>query len=121
MESARRASRGGKGLRHYLELGNDGRYRWHWDPAFIAGDKWAAVHPHREAIVAAARRVRVPTLLVRGRDSELVSPEAVREFLELVPHAEYFDVHGAGHMIVGDDNDAFMSRVSGFLDPLLKD
>ncbi len=115
----RRPDRGGPGLRRHLKLGSDGRYRWHWDPAFIAGDRWAAVHPHREAIMEAAKRVQVPTMLVRGRDSELVTPEAAREFLELVPHAEYFDVHGAGHMIVGDDNNSFLSRVTCFLEPLL--
>lgn len=114
----RRPGRSVAGLERYLRLGSDGRYRWHWDPAFIAGDRWAAVHPHREAIMEAARSVKVPTLLVRGRDSELVSPEAAREFLELVPHAEYFDVQGAGHMIVGDGNGAFTARVAEFLESL---
>lgn len=114
----RRTDPGGRGLRRYLRLGADGRYRWHWDPAFISGEKWAAVHPHRDAIVAAARRVRVPTLLVRGSESDLVSESAAREFLEIVPHAEFFDVHGAGHMIVGDGNDVFVDRVLSFLEPL---
>ena len=32
-----RAKRGASdGLKHYLRLGADGRYFWHWDPAFIS-------------------------------------------------------------------------------------
>lgn len=64
----------------------------------------------------AAKRVQVPTLLVRGAQSDLVSAESVQEFLAVVPHASYVDVSGTGHMVAGDDNDAFTSAVLGFLD-----
>ena len=57
------------------------------------------------ALVDAARRIQVPAMLVRGTSSELVTEEHVREFLELVPHAEYMDVAGARHMVAGDRND----------------
>lgn len=103
------------GLGKNLRLHDDGRYRWHWDPAFVAGDKWAAVEPHRERLLAAARRIRCPTLLVRGRHSDVVTPAAAREFQELVPHARYADVNDAGHMLAGDSNDVFAGRVLEFL------
>src|SRR5258706_253748 len=63
----------------------------------------------------AARRLTVPTLLVRGRDSDILSDEGVREFLGHLPNAEYVDVGGAGHMVAGDRNDAFTEAVRGFL------
>jgi non-heme chloroperoxidase len=63
-----------------------------------------------------ARRVEVPTLLVRGALSDLVSPEGARHFLELCPHAEYVDVAGAAHMVAGDRNDIFGDAVIEFLD-----
>ena len=69
-------------------------------------------------LAAAAQNLRVPTLLVRGRMSELVSEEAAREFLELAPHARYVDVSGAGHMVAGDRNDIFSDAVIGFLSDL---
>ena len=67
---------------------------------------------------AAARSIEVPTLLVRGRQSDLLSEDGARRFLELVPHAEFVDVAGAGHMVAGDRNDAFTGSVLGFIERL---
>jgi pimeloyl-ACP methyl ester carboxylesterase len=53
---------------------------------------------------------------VRGRESDVISVDGVREFQEVVSHAEFVDVSGAGHMVAGDRNDAFTSAVLGFLD-----
>lgn len=111
-------SRGGAGagLSRYLRKSPDGRYRWHWDPKFMLGEKASQPGPEQaERIAGAARTIRIPTLLVHGRESDLVSAETVREFLELVPGAEYLDVAEAGHMIVGDRNDAFAAGLLDFL------
>lgn len=105
------------GLSKNLRLHADGRYRWHWDPAFIS----ARAHDDRtpadiEAeLVAAAAALEVPVLLVRGARSELVTDAHVEEFLRLVPHASHADVKGAGHMVAGDRNDAFADEVLEFL------
>jgi pimeloyl-ACP methyl ester carboxylesterase len=96
----------------------DGRWRWHWDPAFVRGPQWAAVESHRERLLDAARRVTVPTLLIRGRRSALVSDAAVEEFLANVPQARFVDVAGADHMVVGDRNEVFDARLLEFLDTL---
>ncbi|WP_298228952.1 alpha/beta hydrolase [Gryllotalpicola sp.] len=107
-----------EGLRKNLRLEDDGRWHWHWDPAFLR----AGSEPEREArpdrTVAAARRITVPTLLVRGADSDVVSEGGAREMQELIRHAEVVEVPAAGHMIAGDDNDVFTERLSGFLDEL---
>jgi pimeloyl-ACP methyl ester carboxylesterase len=106
------------GLAKNLRLGADGRWRWHWDPAFVRGPLWAAVHPHRERLLAASRRLHVPTLLVRGRRSPLVTDAAVAEFLAHAPVARFRDVSGADHMIAGDRNDAFNGCLVEFLDEI---
>jgi pimeloyl-ACP methyl ester carboxylesterase len=103
------------GLKKNLRLGPDGRYRWHWDPALMSDKRPRATQsPERQE--EAARRLRVPTLLVRGRMSDLLSEQGARAFLALVPHARYADVSGAGHMVAGDRNDAFTRVVVDFLD-----
>jgi pimeloyl-ACP methyl ester carboxylesterase len=109
-----------EGLKKNLRLHPDGRWRWHWDPQFLAGP-----HPVgsgragvEAALVAAAGNLAIPTLLVRGASSELVHDTHVREFLALVPHAAYADVSGARHMVVGDRNDQFSNAIQGFLDGL---
>ena len=66
-------------------------------------------------LIDGARRVTAPTLLVRGLLSDVVSQATVEEFTQLVPHAETVDVSGTGHMIAGDDNDAFTAAVTDFL------
>ena len=102
------------GLKKNLRLGPDGRYRWHWDPALMSDRRTGATqNPERQE--AAARRLTVPTLLVRGRMSDLLSENGARAFLDLVPHARYVDVSGAGHMVAGDRNDAFTRAVVDFL------
>lgn len=103
------------GLAKNLRRGDDGRWRWHWDPDLISGPLRPSVGLAAERLEAAARNVRIPTLLVRGRLSDVVSEEGAREFCELVPHAEFTDVSGAGHMVAGDRNDVFTAAVVGFL------
>ena len=39
----------------------------------------------------------------------------MREFLELVPHADYIDVAEARHMVAGDSNDTFCDAVLEFV------
>jgi non-heme chloroperoxidase len=103
------------GLQKNLRRGADGRYRWHWDPAVIGGSRRPNATQNPERQEDAARRLRVPTLLVRGRVSDLLSERGAQAFLALVPHAKYADVSGAGHMVAGDRNDAFTRAVVDFL------
>lgn len=106
------------GLRKNLRLDPDGRWRWHWDPLLFHPDSGLRSAQHSGRMLAAAARLTPPTLLVRGKLSDLVSEETAREFLELCPHAAYVDVSGAGHMVAGDRNDRFTDAVVSFLDSL---
>jgi len=103
------------GLAKNLRLGEDGRWRWHWDPRFLSGPPRSSHEHYPERMNAAARSLTVPTMLVRGRMSEIVSEEGVKEFLEMVPQAEYVDVEDASHMVAGDRNDLFCDAVIDFL------
>lgn len=103
------------GLKHYLRLDDDGRYRWHWDPAFLDGKDHQRNGLQDERLEAAARKLNLPVQLVRGTNSDLVTVEAVRAFLDFVPNARFDDIAGAGHMVVGDKNDAFSAVIVDFL------
>jgi len=107
-------------LRRNLRLGQDGRYHWHWDPKTVRGERNAQMTPALSAeLWTAARGVTVPLLLIRGRESDIVTDEAVRDFRQAVPHAEFHDIEGASHMIVGDRNDVFTAHLSDFLTRVL--
>lgn len=112
------------GLRKNVRQRDDGRWYWHWDPRFMGSiedappgldglprDRFAPQGRLEEA----ARAITVPTLLVRGGSSDLLSEEGARQLLELIPHAEFADVAGAGHMVAGDRNDRFNAAVAAFL------
>ena len=108
------------GLAKNLRRGDDGRYRWHWDPRFLEARRDSARHAAElEAhLKSAARHLTIPVLLVRGRESELVGEAEAEAFRALVPQAEIADVTGARHMVAGDRNDVFSDAVAGFLDRL---
>jgi pimeloyl-ACP methyl ester carboxylesterase len=105
------------GLRKNVRLRDDGRWYWHWDPAFLLGGRQDEPRSVRNEgrLEDAARALTVPTLLVRGRQSDVLSAEGARQTLELIPHARLVDVGGAGHMVAGDRNDAFNDAVIEFL------
>jgi len=105
------------GLAKNLRHDDDGRYRWHWDPRFLKNRQSGKTQRDelRAEMIAAARSLTIPTLLVRGKSSELVSEDNVREFRELVPQAEFIDVTDASHMVAGDRNDRFSEAVEGFV------
>jgi non-heme chloroperoxidase len=104
------------GLAKNLRIHPDGRYRWHWDPAFIRGDRRPSAAVQTERLFAAARRVEVPTLVVRGRESDTLSEEAAAELVAALPCGHLVDVAGARHMVAGDRNDVFANAVIAFLD-----
>lgn len=105
------------GLRKNLRLDADGRYRWHWDPAFMKSERNVNFRAREtmEYLLANLPRLHLPVLLVRGMQSELVHEDYVKEFVDLAPSASYVDVGGAGHMVAGDRNDVFCSAILEFL------
>ncbi|MGH3562370.1 MAG: alpha/beta fold hydrolase [Mycobacterium sp.] len=101
------------GLKKNLRL-RDGRWYWHWDPALMTkpGDDPAL---RTEKVETAAIGLKIPILLIRGKLSDVVSVEGVRDFLNKVPGAEFVELSEAGHTAAGDDNDAFSTAVVEFV------
>jgi pimeloyl-ACP methyl ester carboxylesterase len=118
----RQRPRNTDGLKRNLRLRN-GRYYWHWDPAFMQMGRNAESRLRSQEpspLENAARAIKVPTLLIRGSRSRIVSDASAREFLEMVPHAQFADIADAHHMVAGDANDAFNDAVFRFVDKLVK-
>ena len=109
-------------LRRNVRLGADGRWRWHWDPAFMTpdGDESEANSLNDEArIRQAAARIKCPVLLLRGEHSDVVSEAGARELVEVVPNARCVEVSGAGHMVSGLSNDPFTREILTFMSGLI--
>jgi pimeloyl-ACP methyl ester carboxylesterase len=108
------------GLAKNLRQQPDGRWRWHWDPRFLTG-RFGSADETRASLLNPGRledavdALKIPTLLVRGRSSDLLSEEGAQDFLRRAPHAEFADVAGAGHMVVGDRNEIFNRAILDFV------
>lgn len=102
-----------EGLKKNLRL-RDGKWFWHWDPAFLTtpgDDPFERV----EMLEHAAVSLEIPILLIRGKLSDVVSTEGVQDFLAKVPGAQFVELSDAGHTAAGDDNDAFTDAVVQFV------
>ena len=109
-----------EGLRHNLRRQSDSRWTWHWDPAFLVEDQEVPrVTRVARRVELAARRLVVPTLVIRGGDSDTLSEDGISHLRELVPGLEVATVPNAGHMVVGDQNDAFNEAILAYLTTLL--
>lgn len=97
----------------------EARYYWHWDPQMLT--LWRQhTGPNQqtsneERLYRAAQALTVPTLIVRGGISDVVSEKVMAEFIDAVPHVHSVSVANAGHMVAGDSNHAFTRAVIEFL------
>jgi pimeloyl-ACP methyl ester carboxylesterase len=106
-------------LRPLLRQGTDGRLRWHWDPALLAGLVNDSER-YQPRLLAATSKIDVPVLLLSGARSDVVSSDTVNEFLLRVPHARHVEIAQATHMVAGDANDAFTREVTRFVQDLTR-
>ncbi len=61
-------------------------------------------------------RIPRPTLLVRGAESDILSPEVAKRMLEALPAGRLVEVPGAAHTVPGDRPEDFARIVRGFLE-----
>jgi pimeloyl-ACP methyl ester carboxylesterase len=99
----------------------DGRWYWHWDPMLISQDRTEVVTERYKGLLdVAIDNIRVPTMLVRGLLSDVVTQEGVDDLVTRIPDITVVEVAGAAHMIAGDKNDDFASSVIAFLNERIK-
>jgi pimeloyl-ACP methyl ester carboxylesterase len=110
------------GLAKNLRKRDDGRWYWHWDPAFLRPRLEADVSGAipQNALEAAARAFKRPALLVHGVLSDIVDEESIAKIEADMPQIEIAHVSGAGHMVVGDNNAVFEDVIVEFLNREMK-
>lgn len=104
-----------EGLTKNLHQGADGRWYWHWDPAFLAPKPGWSPDALEARMMAAAHSIEAPTLIVRGAKSDVLTSEAMDHLRSALPHVEQAEIPGAGHMIAGDDNANFNAAILPFI------
>jgi len=107
-----------RGLMKNLRLREDGRLYWHWDPRFFASRNDEQREKSTNHLLDMCPNIKIPTLLVHGAQSDVVSSSGIDELRACLPQLETALMPGAGHMIAGDRNDAFNSAIMVFLERL---
>jgi len=105
-------------LRHRVEYSlmrrADGRYTYRYDPALRDPTNPRKGIPADEGWKLAAN-IAVPTLLVRGELSDILSRGVARRMAETIPNCRLVEVAGSGHPVPLDKPDAFAAALDGFL------
>jgi pimeloyl-ACP methyl ester carboxylesterase len=61
------------------------------------------------------RKIRCPTLIVRGGESDILAPEAAERMRAAIPNSQVTVVPDAGHSVMGDNPAGFAAAVQEFL------
>jgi pimeloyl-ACP methyl ester carboxylesterase len=97
-------------LHHAMRRDEDGRWIYKFDPGI-----GAAAGRDPESLWWAVGRLRCPTLLVRGAESNILTAESAARFVRTVPGSQVVVVPGAGHSVMGDNPPGFLAAVRPFL------
>jgi pimeloyl-ACP methyl ester carboxylesterase len=62
--------------------------------------------------------LRLPTLVITGRDDHFAAPEQAEEVCRRIPGATLAIIEDAGHMLTSEQPAAFNAALSGFVDGL---
>jgi pimeloyl-ACP methyl ester carboxylesterase len=112
-------------LRRNLRQRADGR--WEWKHALgrslrersggapLPRGGWRELVAGMDAEIA---RLDCPVLVLRGRESDVLSDEGAQEVAALIPNARLATIGAAGHHAAGDNPGTTIDLVSGFLDEL---
>lgn len=99
-----------------LQLG-DGRWRWKYDQRFFPS-RVGGFEEERVELRAAASRIECPMLIIRGRDSRVLTEDAAVRTAARFSDSRVATVAEAGHTPHGDNPDGFLDVLVPFLHAL---
>jgi esterase len=101
-------------LRHNLRQLADGRWTWKYDARPYQSGVIPA-NPSAEELWRDARRIRVPACVVRGVDSQVLSPSGATKLADALRGSVVGEVPQAGHSCHSDNPPGFLAVVKPFL------
>lgn len=99
-------------LRHAMRPTDDGKWTYKFDPSIGSGGLAGTLEQTWEDV----RKIRCPTLLVRGAESAILAAETADRFVRELPGAQTAEVPRAGHSVMGDNPTGFLAAVRPFLE-----
>ena len=102
-------------LIHKVRQRPDGKWTWKYDPALRNPDRRPPPLPAGKAWKH-LEDIKCPTLLVRGKESDVLATETADEMVTRMRDCTMVEVDGAGHMVAGDNPRTFIKLVKRWLD-----
>lgn len=102
-------------VRHSLMRTEHGKWTFKYDRALRHPERLVGRRSSVEEGWKAVESISVPTLLVRGEFSNLLSPEIAQKFVDLVADCEFVEIKGSGHSVPLDKPKEFQDAVLQFL------
>jgi pimeloyl-ACP methyl ester carboxylesterase len=105
-------------MRHRLRQTDTGKWTWKFDKRFRESNGTLRVGSDlsNDEMWRLFRGIRVPTLLVRGSESDVLTQETAERVVSEMDRARLALVPGAGHSVPGDNPEDFTQDVLAFLD-----
>ncbi len=98
---------------HNLYRGADGKWRWRWDPTLLESRRLN--RSLRLDLYPYLQRIQCPTLLIRGQQSPLLTPEIAQKMVQSLPHGRVVDIPETAHTVNADNAAAFNTLTAAFL------
>jgi esterase len=96
-----------------LSRGDDGLWRWRWDIALL---EWRRLNRSRQTdLYEYLRRIQCPSLLIRGAQSPLLTPEVAQKMLQALPVGRMVEIPQAAHTVNADNATEFNAVTAAFL------
>jgi esterase len=96
------------------ELPN-GKFGWRYDQEIRESRRRGDVAPTLD-LWPALPKITCPTLIVRGTETDLLSPQTAQRMVDTLPNGKLVEVEKSGHMVFEDNPDGFLEAVQPFLD-----
>lgn len=100
-------------LTHSVTQDDLGKWTWKYDPAIR--QMLSSGRPDQRHLWDALSSITVPTLLIRGEDSDTTNTATFERMASTIAHSTLVSIPRAGHRVSGDNPQAFNSAVQGFL------
>lgn len=101
-------------LLHNLKQLPDGRWTWKYDPLLRSpqrGFQASALHNLWDDVGA----IHCPTLIIKGGESDILSADSAQKLQAAIPGSRLAVIPGAGHSVMGDNPQAFVTAARDFL------
>jgi pimeloyl-ACP methyl ester carboxylesterase len=101
-------------VRNNLLLTADGKWTYRYDRR-LRDSSQSRPRPSTDENWAAWQRIDVPTLLIRGSESDILASEIAAKMVETNPNCRFVEVAGSGHSIPLEAPRGFLEAVRTFL------